>query len=1204
MTPNVTELHSRLQDFFKNTLIEWNGSQRSWWEHTTANYRRGYVDEEVLVQPRVFPAFAREFLGFEVGLNLAAERTGHGASNKPDFTPADRITHPFVFETKGTSEGTALEGHESQLASYLAHPTRAVMLTNVVGIVVCHLAPDGTIIRDPAIDLRGLVTLRRDQAAASPMARRFSELIERFSRRVLTSAEKVERIRTAPEWVPAQEHVDPDWLGARIQSVVELFRLEVAEQVSQGALSDPTRVTETERAAILDELRSLAVRLQLPPEQAASAELSDFTDASAGSPADKACAQYTSHVAYWLATKLTLVRIWEDIGLIDPAILHDGGFDERMSSFGNAIHEVIRFAFDRAGERYRALFGERPTYAWYRPSHSTAVDAVYELATTYFGDVRSDVLGRVYENTLQRIDRKLLGQYYTPRDVISLIWDLVLRDDQLEEAADAEARGLRVLDIATGSGGFLVEAAARQRDRFEDQRARGATTSRQQWLNRMILGLDGIEIQRFSAFLAELNLLIQASRTLALEPSLRIAELGIVPADTLSLHQPTSGSFGMRDRTVELIDSPFLGVSERFERAEQIRDPASHNSWFDVAIGNPPYIGEKIGARLWASARARFPYWDQFAAPHVDYLYAFLIVGISKLRRGGRFGFITTEYWLRAVGARPLRRYILERCSIERLVLFRGMRLFPDAPGQHSLVVVGERLVDDDQAGTATSPPPRVSIYDGTSPSVERRQAIVAAMSEGRNLPSITLRTFNAAVSPQELGDGPWGDLLLTGPQLRKRREMRARPQVLLDVSKGVETTLNSLSPANERELSVASLAAVRTASGRPGIQLLDPAEVSALGTLTAEERAILRPWVNTKDVFPYACVLPDDVNSVIYLAKPAHISEELTDVQVVADTPFPSNMPSIAARMLHFRQLLERATTSRGERRPWWTLHRPRADVLGIADEHRKWANYCVTTRWGNGGRIVMALTPARAVPASGLHVVRVANEMYEAAYLCALFNSTVFQELAETLPPGQLRSEELQGMAPPDLGPERASALSSLACEQAELICEMVGQIAKSFPLLSEALRADIDLDVDNSTWSPTAWPSATSGTIRSVSWVVERRALGAQARPIAGVSTQHDIEGWAVKATSEAVSGNSSALVLILGHDGTAEEADALAAYVRGAALPRPLRLNQLVALPVPIDSNVLVEEYESASRTLAGALDDYRRRREVIDGLIEG
>ena len=79
---------------------------------------------------------------------------------------------------------------------------------------------------------------------------------------------------------------------------------------------------------------------------------------------------------------------------------------------------------------------------------------IYEIANTYLGKIRSDVLGQVYERMLERIDRKPRGQYYTPRDIISLIWDLI-DISPVASNAEAENRQLYVLGIATGSGGFL-----------------------------------------------------------------------------------------------------------------------------------------------------------------------------------------------------------------------------------------------------------------------------------------------------------------------------------------------------------------------------------------------------------------------------------------------------------------------------------------------------------------------------------------------------------------------------------------------------------------------------------------------------------------------------------------------------------------------------------------------------------------------------
>jgi hypothetical protein len=92
------ELVDEWRRFAAETSILWRGRTRSWKEHVAGS---GYDDERQLLQPSVFPAFAARLLGWQVGVNLSPEQTG--AEGRPDFTPADPVTHPFVFETKSSS---------------------------------------------------------------------------------------------------------------------------------------------------------------------------------------------------------------------------------------------------------------------------------------------------------------------------------------------------------------------------------------------------------------------------------------------------------------------------------------------------------------------------------------------------------------------------------------------------------------------------------------------------------------------------------------------------------------------------------------------------------------------------------------------------------------------------------------------------------------------------------------------------------------------------------------------------------------------------------------------------------------------------------------------------------------------------------------------------------------------------------------------
>jgi len=746
---SILEALRRWRAFASRTQVTWAGRKRSWAEHIKD---AGYVDEERLVQPVAFPAFARELLGYDPGADLAAEETN--TEGTPDFTPADAVTHPFVFETKGTSKGVEIAGYDKQVHRYLMEGRpriRKVVLTNLVGARVFDLSNDDELRESFRVNLRGLLVGPESVVVTTAEAERLARLLREFSHQDLNRDQKLEQVRAAPEWNPLSEITSSDWVLRRLDRVIRTLTADVEAWVANGALTDQHVTTAADRKALLDEMRLIATRLGV--EHPDTISLSALLGAGPMSLLGKALRQYCSHVAYYAATRLTLVRVWEDLGLLE-SMLHDGGFDKHMSRFEGIISDVVDLSFKRARARYRSLFELQNGYTWYQPSEEVYVDVIYELANTYLGKIRSDVLGQVYERTLERIDRKLLGQYYTPRDIIALIWDMIDLQNVAEQAEN-DGRQLRVLDIATGSGGFLVEAAGRLRDRVAAAQAAGAEISLQEWLDQVADGLNGVEIQRFSAYLAELNLLVQLGQVVATDSSLRISSLGIISADTLALCEPTTLLEEWRD--LHLPNELLINNEDRRERAMRIKAAASSNFLMDVACGNPPYIGEKLAAPLLKRARTSYPYWEEFVGQHMDYLYWFLILGVSKLRQGGRFGFITTEYWLRAAGAAPLRAYLAERCHIDRIVLFRDFRLFADAKGQHSMIITGTRVGSHDTSPAGTSVgqrKPRVSIYIGRSVRTEQRINVLSAMRNGTRAAGV--HSFTATVSPNALTASPW----------------------------------------------------------------------------------------------------------------------------------------------------------------------------------------------------------------------------------------------------------------------------------------------------------------------------------------------------------------------------------------------------------------------------------------------------------------
>jgi N-6 DNA Methylase len=1174
----VRELVREWRAFARSTKVIWNGQVRTWAEHVSGN---GFEDEVRLIQRTVFPAFAFRFLGFEVGVNLSPEQSG--VEGLPDFTPADPVTHPFVFETKSSRRGVDLRDDTdlAQVTRYLVDGRpriRRVVLTNLVGLRVFELDESQRLREVYSVRLRDLLLLPEDEALSVGSARDFARFIDDFSRRELTPAEKIARIRAAHPWDPFFEVTSSEWVIRRLDRVVSTLQHDVLDGIHQ--LDDPTRVSATEQSSILDELHLLGSRLS---EDLTDFSLRGFLDASSGTTGRTALEQYAMHVAYYMATRLLLIRTWEDLELLEPT-LYDGGFDVQMQRFDDAIGEVVDHSYAQARSVYRSLFQHSNNYSWFSPSDDVYADAIYELAFTYLGEIDSDILGQVYERLLARIDRKLLGQYYTPRDIIGLIWDLI-NVDEIAATAEAEARSPRVLDIATGSGGFLVEVASRLRTRFSEQVALGAAINEQAWLNSLTEGINGVEIQYFSRYLGELNLLVQLGRVLASHRPLRLAPIGVVAADTLSLHEPIAQ---------ESIDPVATDQPERARLLKAVRDTGF---LMDVACGNPPYIGEKLAAPILARTRRNHPYWEQFVAEHLDYLYWFLILGISKLRSGGRFGFITTEYWLRASGAAPLRRYVAQHCHVERVLLFRDLRLFPDAPGQHSMVVVGTRRTVAEADSVEDAVRPSVSIYEGPHiPIPAERAALLDAMRESRTAAQV--RTFAAQVSPNDLRSGSWGDVILTRRQLRQRARLVEGEQLEVAVSKGVETTLNRLTSRTAPLLPSGSLTAMRWPDVQPGIQLLRSSELKALGRLNPDEARVMRPVVNTRDVYPYATVLPDEPDHVMYLVKPSSLGADTPMAQAVA-TAFPAGLPTLERHLERFQPVLTRATTDRNERRPWWSLHRPRFNIIGGGSD-AEWEPYCLTTRWGGGNRLVVGLAPGGSSPASGLHILRPVSDAIGPAYLVALYNSSIYQAIVDTLPPGNIRAEELLRLGAP-MFPGAVGELSAAGLALAEIVRTLIREDAQHFPLVYDALREDVTLsEVPLHTWIAREVPEPQRGRLTDVTWVSNVEIVRSPNARLGEVRSSETLLGRIVEVDGQATS--EPAARIELAPDVPEEILHVLSAALRGAA-HQQVRIRNVPSILVPVDPDVIVREYGYDCAAIERRVQAYRDLRSRVDSILD-
>jgi type I restriction-modification system DNA methylase subunit len=104
--------------------------------------------------------------------------------------------------------------------------------------------------------------------------------------------------------------------------------------------------------------------------------------------------------------------------------------------------------------------------------------------------------------------------------------------------------------------------------------------------------------------------------------------------------------------------------------------PLGARAGFDVVIGNPPYVRQEQLSADKPYLREHYEVYHGVA----DLFVYFFAQGLRLLRQGGHLTYISSNAWLRAEYATPLRRHIRTQTVVETIIDLGDNRVFADAP--------------------------------------------------------------------------------------------------------------------------------------------------------------------------------------------------------------------------------------------------------------------------------------------------------------------------------------------------------------------------------------------------------------------------------------------------------------------------------------------------------------------------------------------
>lgn len=398
--------------------------------------------------------------------------------------------------------------------------------------------------------------------------------------------------------------------------------------------------------------------------------------------------KFITETMYILINRILLIRIAEDHQII-PRRISNGAIEDFQQFVGDIkinYNKLLDIAYDTMRGVYEHFF-KHDIFDWYIPDSELLLRLLFVFNKYNFAHVNRDILGNLYQKYIDKDERKRLGQFYTPDEVVQYILDAV------GYTSNAEIENKILLDPACGSGGFLVPSVNRLIARLRNKNYDPITI-----LNKVRDNIYGFDINPFAAHLTETNLLFQVvdliSDAKKLDPDFKMEQFNVFITDSLRLPEE-----GQKGKNMSFFENDFLN-SVAVQDAEIVKEIKLKRGRFeggvDFVVGNPPWGGIlKREKEKYQSEELK----DTFvsAVGKYDIYVLFIETGIKCLKDLGKLGYIVQNRFLRADYGEKLREYILKTCQINRIVDFGDTRVFADATNYPCIIALEKKLVEKEE---------------------------------------------------------------------------------------------------------------------------------------------------------------------------------------------------------------------------------------------------------------------------------------------------------------------------------------------------------------------------------------------------------------------------------------------------------------------------------------------------------------------------
>lgn len=536
--------------------------------------------------------------------------------------------------------------------------------------------------------------------------------------------------------------------------------------------------------------------------------------------------------------------------------------DNHMDFIGSEFNEIVNSLCIKDKNALSFLISNN--YSWYEPEQNIIEKIFLILAKFGKVNIKSDLLGRLFEASLDKIDKKRRGKFYTCNSIINLIWDLVGYNNKQNIWSNENKKLKKIFEPAMGTGSFIIEAFRRINHNCSD-------LDRTKLLLEIPQSIFGYEISKFEYTIALVNYLIQF---------IQLIKVNLIIEQKINLFNDNALS--------------------RFNKDNSEKDK------YDYCCGNPPYIGEDENKELFRKLVNEHPEWKKYYQGKMDYFYFFIIQGLHKLKEGGKLCFITTSYWLTADGAKKLRKYIIDNSIIEVIIDFGELKVFSNAKGQHNIVFMLRK--EKDATIRANNKIKIVKINDNSTKeySEDYLNDLCSNIIENINEKEISNSMFTIRSSPVrqgELSETAWYFDFdeITYNTLSILSKNGVPLSTICEVNQGFVSGCHKINKNNVKKISNEKIEKNNINVG-DGVFVLSKDEYEKIGFNNSK---IIKKVIKSSSISKYV-IDNSNYEYLIYTNKFTKIDE----------------FPVIKSHLLKFKEILKDKRETREGKLPWFSLH------------------------------------------------------------------------------------------------------------------------------------------------------------------------------------------------------------------------------------------------------------------------------------------